>query len=284
MSHPFEHILLATEHTEFDVGAERLAFDMAQHCEVPLHAVVPVLSNPEYEVIAPQLAERAEQEAVAKINMLYDAAATKGVQLEVVARRGAEPYREIVQEAVKRQSDLIITRRRGKRSFLSNLLVGEMVSKVVEHAPCSVLFVPRAAQMWSHSVLAAVDTSPSAQQVVHLAAKVAAQCALPLTVVSVLTHDTPDLRAQTEATLAHVLAVASAAGVHAESRILTGKPFEQILATATALLADLIVVGRHGESNVIHTPFGGTTQKVAGLADIPVLVAHAINFPAADLI
>lgn len=275
MKHPFERILLATEHTEFDSGAERLAFDMAKRCDVPLTAVIPVLSNPEYEVIAPQLAERAEQEAVAKINMLHDAAAAAGVQLEAGARRGAEPYREIVQVAGDHHADLIVTRRRGKRSFLSNLLVGEMVSKVVGHAPCSVLFVPRAAQMWSHGVLAAVDNSPNAEHVAHTAAQVAAQCALPLTLLSVISHDTPELRAQAEATLGHMLATASAAGAQAESRILTGKPFEQILAAAESQGNDLIVVGRHGESNVIRTPFGGTTQKVVGLADTPVLVVRA---------
>lgn len=275
MSHPFERILLATEHTEFDSGAERLAFNMALRCNVPLEAVVPVLSNPEYEVVAPQLAVRAEQDAVAKIKKLYDAAALAGVQIEVSARRGAEPYREIVQEAVERQSDLIITRRRGKSSFLSNLLVGEMVSKVMGHAPCSVLFVPRAAQMWSHGVLAGVDNSPNAEHVARLAAQIASQCELPLTLVSVISHDIDNLRAQAQNTLGHVLAVASAIGVTAQSRILVGKPFEQILSTAKALSADLIVVGRHGESNLIRTPFGGTTQKVVGLTDCPVLVLRA---------
>ena len=275
MSHPFERILLATEHTEFDSGAEHVAFEMARSCSVPLAAVIPVVSNPEYEIVAPQLVKRAEQEAAAKIEDLRAAAASKGVQFEITARRGEEPFHEIVLEAVERQSDLIVTRRRGKRSFLSNLLVGEMVSKVVGHAPCSVLFVPRAAQMWSHRVLAAVDTSPNAKNVARGAAEVAIQCTLPLTIVSVASHGAPDLRAQAEETLAHVLAVAGAAGVHAEGRILVGKPFEQILATAKELAADLIVVGRHGESNVIRTPFGSTTQKVVGLADTLVLVVHA---------
>lgn len=275
MSHPFERILLATEHTEFDSGAERLAFDMAKRCGVPLAAVVPVLSNPEYEAIAPQLAERAEQETAAKIRQLRDAASAAGVQMDIGARRGAEPYLEIVQEAVERQSDLIITRRRGKRSFLSNLLVGEMVSKVVGHAPCSVLFVPRAAQMWSRGILAGVDNSPNAEHVAHVAAKIAKQCGLPLTLVSVLSHDANSLRAQAESTLNHVVAVASAAGANTQSRILVGKPFEQILTAMKTLSADLIVVGRHGESNLMRGPFGGTTQKVAGLSDSPVLVVRA---------
>ena len=274
MSHPFERILLATEHSEFDSGSERVAFDLAQRCNTPLAAVFPVFSNPEYEVIAPQLAEHAEQEAAAKIKMLSEAAASAGIQLEVSARRGAEPYREIVQEAADRKSDLIVIRRRGKRSFLSNLLIGEMVSKVVGHSPCNVLLVPREAQMWSHGILAAVDNSPNAEHIALVAAQVALQCGLPLTLVGVISHDADALRIMTERTIGHVVAIAASAGVNAQSRILVGKPFEQILNAAKEISADLIVVGRHGESNLIRTPFGGTTHKVGGLADVPVLVVR----------
>lgn len=272
MTHPFERILLATEHTEFDSGAERVAFDMSQRCGTPLAAVIPVVSNPEYEAVAPQLAEHAEQEAAARIANLRAAAVTAGVQLNVVTRRGEEPYREIVQEAAERRSDLIITRRRGKRSFLSNLLVGEMVSKVVAHSPCSVMFVPRSAQMWTHGILAAVDASISAASVASTAAKIARQCGLPLTIISIASHEA--LRADAERALAHALAVAESAGTRATGRILSGKPFQQILEAAKLPNADLIVMGRHGESNLIRTPFGSTTQKVLGLSEIPVLVVH----------
>ncbi len=272
MAHPFARILLATEHTEFDAGAERLAFELAKRCGISLAAILPVLSNPEYEAVAPQLAARAEQEAAGKMEDLRARAKSARVPLDVVARRGEEPYLEIVQEAAERNSDLVIIRRRGKRSFLSNLLIGEMVSKVVGHAPCSVLFVPRSGQMWSRGILAAIDTSPAAGHVAHVAAKIAKECNIPLTIISVLAHDTPATRSAAADTLSHAAAVASAAGARAETRILTGRPFEQILATVPQTNADLIVVGRHGESNVIRTPFGGTTQKVIGLSDWPVLV------------
>ena len=272
MNHPFEHILLATEHTEFDAGAERLAFEMVKRCDMPLSAVLPVVSNPEYEIIAPQLAEHAELEAAAKIHMLDDAARAAGIELEINARRGEEPYREIVAEARERGSDLIVTRRRGKRSFLSDLLIGEMVSKVVREAPCSVLFVPRAAQMWSHGILAGVDNSSSAELVALAAARIAAQCGVSLTLVSVVSHDADSARAAR--TLEQAKGVAAAVGVQAQSRILHGKSFEQILAASDELAADLIIVGRHGESHVLRAPFGGTTHKVVGLAEIPVLVVH----------
>ncbi len=274
--HPFERILLATEHTEFDSGAERVAFDIAKSCGSPLAAVIPVISNPEYEAIAPEIAARGEREAASKIADLRTKAETAGAQVDVVARRGEEPYSEIVQEAAQRNADLIVLRRRGKRSFLSNLLVGEMVTKVVAHAHCSVLLVPRACQMWARGVLAAVDTSPNAEHVASIAAKAAKQCGLPLHIVSVLTHDSPAARAAIEDALAHARAVAAAAGIPTPaSSMLLGKPFEQILAAAKDRNTDLIVMGRHGESNVIRTPFGGTTQKVIGLAETPVLVVPA---------
>ena len=47
MDHPFEKILLATEHTEFDSGSERVAIEMARRCNLPLSVVVPVVTNPE---------------------------------------------------------------------------------------------------------------------------------------------------------------------------------------------------------------------------------------------
>ena len=53
----FNPILLATEGTEFDSGAERVAIDLAAQLKLPLYAVRPVVSNPEFEVVAPQLAE-----------------------------------------------------------------------------------------------------------------------------------------------------------------------------------------------------------------------------------
>ncbi len=275
MTHPFERILLATEHTEFDAGAERVAFELAKHCGLPLAVVVPVVSNPEYEAIAPQIVAHVERETVARIDSLRSAAAAAGVQVTIAARRGPEPYYEIVQEAAELQSDLIVVRRRGKRGFLSNLLIGEMVTKVVGHAPCSVLCVPRAAHMWSQGVLAAIDASPVAEHVASIAAKAARQCALPLHIVSVLAHDTPANRTATEESLAHARAVAATAGITAPgSAMLQGKPYEEVLAAAKTLKTDLIIMGRHGETNLIRTPFGGTTQKVMGLAETPVMVVR----------
>lgn len=274
MSHPFAKILLATEHTEFDAGAERLAMQMAIRCGLPLAGVLPVRSNPEFEAAAPELAERAEREAAAKLDELRNHAQRAGVELAISARHGQDPYIEIVDEAKRLQSDLIVLRRRGKQGFLARLLVGEMVSKVASHAPCNVLFVPRAGKMWSQGLLAGIDNSPNAEQVTRLALSIAKQCGLQLTLLSVVSHDVDSLRGQAQKTLERMAEIASGEGVRVELRVVVGKPFEQILQTAKSLAADLVIVGRHGESNLLRAPFGGTTQKVLGLAEGPVLVVH----------
>ncbi len=271
---PFKRILLATEHTEFDTGAERLAFEMARRCGLPLMAVLPVVSNPEFEIAAPQLAARNDREAASKVDALRSTAMQLGVQLEIHVRRGEEPYREILNEAKEKQADLIITRRRGKRSFLAKLLVGEMVSKVAGHAPCSVLLAPRNGAMWSNGVLAAVDDSEHSLRITSTAASIARECALPLTILSVA--ETAALHEKAEVIVSRHAGTVAGLNVVVRQLVLTGSPHEQILAASKSVGADLIVVGRLGESNaVVRMLLGSTMQKVVGMANQPVLVVPA---------
>ncbi len=264
MHHPFEKILLATEHTEFDSGSERVAIEMAKRCNLPLSVVVPVVTNPVFEVEAPKLIDRAEHEIAARIEALEQEAKEQGVSLSVHARRGEEPCGEIVDEAKDLSSDLIVIRRRGKRSFLSNLLVGEMVGKVVRHSPCSVLMVPRACSMWKKGVLVALDDSDSAERVLDVAAKVAAQCGIPLHVLSVA-HGEKD-RDTADRIVEKGVEWASRLGANAHGLVLLGRPCDEILGAQTD--ADLVVLGM-GDGRL-----GGTAQRVVGQSDIPVLAVH----------
>ena len=272
--YPFKRILLATEHTEFDIGAERLAFEMVRRCGLPLMVVLPVVSNSEFEIAAPQLAARNDREAASKVDALRNTAMQLGVQLEIHVRHGEEPYREIVNEAKEKQVDLIITRRRGKRSFLAKLLVGEMVSKVAGHAPCSVLLVPRNGTMWSNGVLAAVDDSEHSLKITSTAASIARECALPLTILSVA--ETTALHEKAEAVASRYTGTVAGLDVVVRQLVLTGHPHEQILAASKSVGADLIVLGRRGGSNAVaRILLGSTMQKVMGMADQPVLVVPA---------
>lgn len=270
VTHPFSHLLLATEHSEQDEGAEALAFALAQRCGLPLRAVLPIASNPEYEAIAPQLAAHAEAQAGERIGALLADARRAGLVLELQARRGPEPWREIVDEATERGADLLVIRRRGRRGLLANLLVGEMVRNVVTHVRCSVLVVPRGAAMWSGRVLAAIEPETADMTPVATAAAIAAECALPLTLISVA--DAAGRHEAAERTLRAALATARGYGIEAGTRLLSGRAHERIVDALRDTGADLLVIGRHRAEALPRAWLGDVAQKVIGLAERPVLV------------
>jgi hypothetical protein len=273
MSTVFRHLLLATEHSEFDHGAEALALALARRCQLPLAGVLPIVSNPEFEAAAPELALRADQQAAERIAALQAQAQAQGVSLALQARRGPEPHQEIVDEARERGSDLIVIRRRGRRGLLANLLLGEMVSRVVTHAPCSVLIVPRAAQMWQQRVLVAAEPGAQGERLVDLAGAVAAECRLPVTVISVAE---PSLQRPAGHFVHDSVERLQQRGLQADGRVLHGRPYEQILQAGREVGADLIVMGGRGEQPLARALIGGVAQKVIGLAEHPVLVAHTV--------
>lgn len=270
MSGVFARVLLATEHSEFDTGAEALALAIAQRCALPLAGVLPVLSNPEFEMVAPQLAAKADAEASARRQQLEVLAAGAGVTLALQVRRGSEPYQEIVDEARERGADLLVIRRRGKRGLLANLLVGDMVSKVVAHSPCSVLVAPRAARMWQRRVLVGVDPRSPDAALTELAAALAAECGLPLQLLCVATERDGEAAAQRALDAALLRLAPCDVAVTGELRV--GRVHQELLAAAQACGADLIVVSRHGSGELGRAWVGGTAQKVIGLAECPVLI------------
>ncbi len=272
-NHPFKHILLATEHTDFDVGAERLAFAMAQKCGTPLRVVIPVLSNSEFESQAPALALQADEEIARKITNLQQQANAAGVTLDIHIRHGEQASDEIVAEAKLAHSDLIIIRRRGNLGFLGNMLVGEMVSRVIRDAHCAVLMVPRAATFWSQQILAAVGEDAAATRIADLAGAIAGQCNVPLTLASIAKDQTT--QAHVERLNAEHVTRAAARCPYARGQVLVGAPVEQTVALAQSIAADLLIIGRQRYS-IIPFMNGGNSimQKIAGALIVPTLVVH----------
>jgi nucleotide-binding universal stress UspA family protein len=274
VSRSFDRILLATEGTEFDVDVERVAIELAAKFGLPLLAVVPVVSNPEFEIVAPQLAEKSEAQALVHLDKLRLAAKARGVELMGSVRSGEVPHQEILAEARERNADLIVLRRRGKRGYVANLLIGAMVHTVVRHAPCNVLIVPIAAQMWKRGILLATDGSAHSDRAVEAAAFVAVHCGLPVTVVSVSAPSRED-KARASVIVERALKTLQEAGARATSRIASGSPHEGILGVKREVGADLIVLGRRGIGGVERLLLGSTSERVAGYADCPVLIVQA---------
>lgn len=67
----------------------------------------------------------------------------------------------------------------------------------------------------------------------------------------------------------------AAAQVSVVDRLVTrGVPFVEIIATAKAKNADLIVIGTHGRTGIDHMLFGSTAEKVVRKSTCPVLTVR----------
>lgn len=273
MDFPFTRLLLATERTEFDVGAERLALALARRRAQPLAVVMPLAGNAEFETVAPALAERADREAHARLERLLAQARDAGVAIECEVRHGEDLFAEIVDDARERQADLIVIRRRGRRSFLAALMVGEMVGKVIAHAPCSVLVVPRDAPLWQRRVLAAVEPDALGRRVAAIAIRLAAESGAPMTALCVQTDGAAG--AEVQALLAGIRRDAAAAGVSADAQALAGAPAAQILDAARRGGVDLIVMGARGQAHAGRARLGRVAHEVTGRYDGAVLLVAA---------
>lgn len=272
---PYTHVLLATEDTEFDSGAERVAIDLAAGSKIPLRVVMPLVTNPAYQSLAPMREEKAEEEAAEKMDKLTRIAEAKGVKLAGKVRLGEEPYREIVNEARETDADLLVLRRRGKRSFLANLLLGEMVHTVTGHVDCDVLIVPRAANLWHRGIVLASDGSANSEKATEVAAGLARYYNLPLTVVCALEPGEEGDQVAADH-LQRALAMVGSDGIEVSGRIANGgKVGEVILKTAGEIGADLIVVGRRGLNTVERVLVGSTSEWLASHSNCPILIVHA---------
>jgi nucleotide-binding universal stress UspA family protein len=59
--------------------------------------------------------------------------------------------------------------------------------------------------------------------------------------------------------------------INCKTIIKTGKPFIEIIDTASEENADLIIIASHGHTGVEHILFGSTAEKVVRKAPCPVL-------------
>jgi nucleotide-binding universal stress UspA family protein len=259
---PYERPLLATEHTEFDVGAERVAFEVAGRYALPLAACVPIVSNPELESAVPQAVARLEADVARRLIALRDDAARAKIGFAADVRRGEEAWRSIVDEAHSLGADLLIVRRRGKRSFLAHLMIGEMVGKVASEAPCSVLMVPRAAALWTQRIVAAVDGSAATSAIARTAAQMAAAARLPLVVVSVAASDTPADRSAAEGIVASAVRLARKEGVIAEGRVTAGRAADGVADVACSRSRTRSAAARRCRSRGLVQTIPGRKRRV----------------------
>jgi universal stress protein A len=62
-----------------------------------------------------------------------------------------------------------------------------------------------------------------------------------------------------------------------DTKVVSGKPFDQITSLARGLRQDLVVIATHGRTGLKHVLLGSTAEKVVRHATCPVLVVRGLK-------
>jgi nucleotide-binding universal stress UspA family protein len=268
-----EKLFLPTDGSKFSEGAIREAISLAKTCSSKLFAISVVEINPEFEALAPGLVEKTEKEKRQHLESVKSRALKEGVDCDIIVHEGEEPYKYIVDEAAKKQVEMIIMGRRG-RTGLKRLLMGSVTAKVIGHAPCKVLIVPKDAKLDLDRILIATDGSKYSETASREAISIAKRSGGSLIALSVAKKK-ENLPAAKES-VDMVKAVADKEGIKVETLTPKGEPFETIIKTAEQKKVGLIVVGSHGRTGIEKLFMGSVTERVIGHANCAVLVVKKL--------
>lgn len=266
-----QRLLLVVEGSEYSEGAIAEAIRLAKRCSAKLHVMTVLPVGIEHEALGQAVLEQEKREATARLTEVQARAAAAGLECEILLGHGEDPFREIVDEADHSQMDLILMGRRDKRD-LTRTLLGSTAAKVIGHATCNVLVVPRGGSFYGKGILLAVDGSRLADAAAATVAGLVSRCRSKVTVISAaidarLSEDARTVVNRAKAWLAE-------AGVAALAEVRVGAPDAVIAAAAQERGADLIVVGSHGLSGLERLLLGSVSERVIGRAECPVLVVR----------
>lgn len=272
----FDHVLVATDGSEYSAGAISVGTRFAKLHKAELTVMSMVMIGLETEGMAADVIKQAEVEAREILAMAQAVAREEGYDTRLELRQGVNPYKEIVRLADDQHADLIILGRRGRRG-LALMMVGESTRKVIGYADCSVLVVPRAAQIWKKRILLATDGSRHGEMAAEAAGQLAKIFNLPVSVVSVMRPKFDEVRrAEAQLEVGRVTEALGQEGIEIDSAILEGAdPAGAIVELARQRGADLIVMGSHGRTGLGRLLLGSVAEQVIGRGACPVLIVKA---------
>ncbi len=208
-----------------------------------------------------------------------------------VVLRG-RPATVLVDEATTFRADLAFGGSRG-RGPISSLLLGSVAAEVVDHSPCPVL-IARTASI--SSVVLAVDGSAPAAAAEELIATWSIFTGLPIKVVSVAdvvepwhtgiaptmyrqvveahAKDLAEARSEHSRIADETTANLRAAGREASGEMRSGDAASEIIATAEAVGADLVVMGSRGRTGLARVLLGSVARNVLHGSGASVLIVR----------
>jgi nucleotide-binding universal stress UspA family protein len=267
----FDTLMVSTDGSECNEGAVREAINLARGCGSRLLAISVVEANDEFIALAPERMEREEIKVHDCLEAVKDKAAEAGIYCELISHTGEQAYHFIVNEAAKRGVSMIIMGRRG-HTGVKKMVMGSVTARVIGHAPCKVLVVPRAAHFTCRNILVATDGSNDSEAAAIEAINLAKRCEGKLTVVSVYSSE-GDKQVAGE-NVAKIGELAAGEGIEAGTLLEKGSPATAITEVAARIQADLIVAGSHGRTGLKRLLMGSVTEGIIGHTECSVLVAR----------
>jgi len=276
-------ILLATDCSEYSEGAVREAINMAKSCDSRLYVMSVAEINPEFMALAPLAIEEIEKTIRGYLEKIMGKAAQENVECEIIIREGEGPHSFIIEEAAKKQADLIVMGRRG-RTGLSRVIMGSETARVIGHTSCKVLVVPRSSSIKWKSIIIATDGSKYSEAAARESIKMAKKCTgLPgqastcslLALAVIPEYATEEETKTVTNAVREIKQNAEKENLKAETSIQKGKPSEIIVKFAKEKNADIIVMGSHGRTGLQRLLMGSVTASVIGHTDRAVMVVKA---------
>ena len=274
-----KRVSCATDFSDAAAAALEVAVAFAKACKAEIRVVhvcpFPVPSGGRMVCLAhrPAIDEKSRTDLIESLDRCRQRAIASGVVTRGVLLQG-DPPGEIVREAEYAAADLIVMGRHSQGAPAPWIL-GSVAERVVRKAPCPVVVVrsfPRRPSERPRHVLCGLDLGETAAATLEYAVAVSNALEADLLVL----HAVAGGGVQgARNSVAAVVARAPVTSGRAQERVVTGVPYQEVLAAARENETDLVVVGSHGGGIVDRQFLGSTTLHLLRWSECPVLVVPA---------
>jgi nucleotide-binding universal stress UspA family protein len=197
----------------------------------------------------------------------------------------------ILSLAAESATDLVVLGTHGRSGF-ERFMLGSVTEKVVRKASCPVLTVPRRAEGAPERapfgrILCGVDFAEASRRAVDYGLSLAQEAKARVTLLHVVEwlpdesfskypqfdvdHFRRTLLTDARVKLEQLVPEDARNWCEPDTKLVCGKPYQEILRVASEERSDLIVLGVHGRGAIDRMLFGSTTQAIVRQAACPVL-------------
>lgn len=288
------HMLCAIDFSPISIEALRYAILVAKRSGAQLHLAhvwqLPVVSSADGAVVVGlEMSDRIESDLT---RQLADLAARHGgehLAIETHLAMG-EPAATTVTLATRLQCDVIVIGTHG-RSGLPRVILGSVAERVVRMAHGRVIVVPPPAEDRPSfaerpvsRIVCPIDFSEGSELALRDAVELAETWGAKVTVVhgyslsaysslgSALAHGVErELRVDLENAVRRY----ASRGVAMDIMLRHGVVYEEIVAAAVEVSADLVVIGTAGRTGIARFMLGSVAERVVRSSPIPVMVVRS---------